>query len=59
MLAAKQGIVGARVGQVVAILTTDRDTRRYLPLWARKMGHEYLGMDEERGCMKFFVRRVH
>ena len=59
ILAAKQGIVGARVGEVVAVLTADRGTKRDLPAWARKMGHEFLGMVEERGYFKLFVRRVH
>lgn len=60
MLAAKLGVAVSRVGQIVAILTMDKGTQRDLPIWAEKMGHEYMGMTEERdGCKKLFVRRVH
>lgn len=59
ILVAKQGIVDAKVGEIVAVVTTDRSTKRDLPAWARKMGHEFLGMVEERGYFKLFVRRVH
>jgi TusA-related sulfurtransferase len=59
ILGAKQAIVGAKVGEVVAVVTTDRGTKRDLPRWAAKMGHEFLGLVEERGYIKLFVRRLH
>jgi TusA-related sulfurtransferase len=59
MLLAKQGIVGARVGEIVAVLTADSRTERDLPLWTEKMGHEFLGIVEGRGYVKLFVRRLH
>ncbi len=58
ILAAKKGIVEVPVGEVMAVLSTDSGTQRDLPAWAKKMGHEYLGMVQEAGYYKLFVRRA-
>ncbi len=57
ILAAKKGIAGVPVGQIMEVLATDTATQRDLPAWARKMGHEYLGVLEESGYWRLFVRR--
>jgi len=57
ILAAKKGIVDVKVGEIMAVLATDSGTKKDLPAWAKKMGHEYLGVVEESGYMKLFVRR--
>lgn len=58
ILAAKKGIVEVSVGEVMAVLSTDTGTKRDLPAWASKMGHEFLGVVEEQGYFKCFVRRM-
>ncbi len=57
ILAAKKGIVDVKVGDVMAVLSTDSGTKKDLPAWAKKMGHEYLGDLEEQGYLKCFVKR--
>ncbi len=57
ILAAKKGIAGVPVGQIMEVLATDTATQRDLPAWARKMGHEFLGALEEDGCWRLFIRR--
>lgn len=57
ILAAKKGIVDVKVGEIMAVLATDSGTKKDLPAWAKKMGHEFLGVVEESGYMKLFVRR--
>jgi len=57
ILAAKKGIVDVKVGEIMAVLATDTGTKKDLPAWARKMGHEYLGLIEASGYMKLFIRR--
>lgn len=58
ILAAKKGIVEVKVGDIMAVLSTDSGTKRDLPAWAKKMGHEFLGVIEEQGYFKLFVRRT-
>ncbi len=57
ILAAKKGIVGVPVGEVMEVQATDTATQRDLPAWAKKMGHEFLGAIEEAGYWRLFVRR--
>ncbi|MEZ5126094.1 MAG: sulfurtransferase TusA family protein [Thermoleophilia bacterium] len=58
ILAAKKGIPGVIVGGVMEVQATDTGTTKDLPAWAKKMGHEYLGMIEEPGYMRLFVRKM-
>jgi len=58
ILAAKKGIVGVSVGGVMEVLATDSGTVRDLPAWSKKMGHEYLGVLEEPGFMKLYVKKM-
>jgi TusA-related sulfurtransferase len=58
ILAAKKGIVEVKVGEVMVVLATDTGTQKDLPAWAKKMGHEFLGVIEEAGYWKLFVKRM-
>ena len=57
LLEAKKGIGKVKVGQVLEIYSNDSGTRRDIPAWAGKVGHEYLGALEADGYDKHFVRR--
>jgi tRNA 2-thiouridine synthesizing protein A len=58
ILAAKKGIADVRVGEIMEVLATDSGTQKDLPAWARKVGHEYLGLVEEPGYTKLFVKKL-
>ncbi len=58
ILAAKKGIPGVSVGGVMEVLATDSGTTKDLPAWSKKMGHEYLGVLEEPGFMKLYVKKM-
>jgi len=58
ILAAKKGIVDVKVGEIMVVLATDSGTKRDLPAWAKKMGHDFLGVVEEQGYLKLFVKRL-
>jgi tRNA 2-thiouridine synthesizing protein A len=47
-----------KVGQIMEVLATDSGTTKDLPAWAKKLGHEYLGLVEDPGYMRLFVKRV-
>ena len=57
LLEAKKGIGKVKVGEVLEIYSNDTGTRNDVPAWARKVGHEYLGLLEADGYDKHFVRR--
>ena len=57
LLEAKKGIGKVKVGEVLEIYSNDSGTRNDVPAWAKKVGHEYLGMMESDGYDKHFVRR--
>jgi len=58
ILAAKKSIADVKPGGVMEILATDLGTQKDLPAWSRKMGHEFLGVVEEAGYWKLYIRRV-
>ncbi len=58
ILAAKKGIPGVAVGGIMEVQATDSGTLKDLPAWAKKMGHEYLGVLEVPGYMRLFVRKM-
>ncbi len=57
LLEAKKGIGKVKVGQVLEIFSNDAGTRKDIPAWAGKVGHEYIGFMEADGYDKHFVRR--
>lgn len=58
LLAAKKAITDIPVGGVMEVLSSDAGTKRDLPMWAKKMTHEYLGTVEELGYWRIFVKRA-
>jgi TusA-related sulfurtransferase len=57
LLEAKKGIGKVKVGEVLEVYSNDSGTRKDIPAWAGKVGHEYLGVLEADGYDKHFVRR--
>ena len=57
LLEAKKGIGKVKVGEILEILSNDAGTRTDVPAWAKKVGHEYLGVLEADGYDRHFVRR--
>ncbi len=58
LLAAKRAIAEVPVGGVMEVLSSDPGTMRDIPLWAKKMGYEYLGSLEEPGYWRIFVKKT-
>jgi len=57
LLEAKKGIGKVKVGEVLEIYSNDAGTRKDIPAWSGKVGHEYLGALEADGYDKHFIRR--
>ncbi len=57
LLAAKKAIGDIAPGEVMEVLSTDEGTKRDIPKWATKKGHEYLGTLEEAGYFKIYMKK--
>jgi TusA-related sulfurtransferase len=57
LLAAKKEIAGIGSGQVMEVLSADEGTKRDIPKWAQKKGHDYLGVLEEDGYFRIFLKK--
>ncbi len=57
LMEAKKAIGKVKVGEVLEVLSNDPGTKGDLPLWAQKVGHEYLGFLAADGYDRIFVIR--
>ena len=57
LLEAKRAIAGVALGGVLEVMSADSGTNEDIPLWSKKVGHEFLGTVEEAGYWRLFVRR--
>jgi tRNA 2-thiouridine synthesizing protein A len=57
LLEAKKGIGKVKVGEVLEVLSSDAGTRNDIPIWAAKVGHEYLGHIGADGYDRLFIVR--
>lgn len=57
LLEAKRAMAEVPVGGILEVLSSDSGTAEDIPLWAKKVGHEFLGSVEEAGFWRVFVKR--
>ena len=58
ILAAKKGVPAVPVGGVMEVMATDSGTLKDLPAWCKKMGHDFLGVLEEPGYLRLFLKKA-
>ena len=58
LLEAKKAIGTIDSGEIIEILSADEGTKRDIPKWANKKGHEYLGTVEESGYFKIYLKKA-
>ena len=49
----------AQVGDVIAVISSDEGSKKDIPSWIAKAGHEYLGAEPAMGATRFIVRKTH
>lgn len=56
---AKKAMADIEIGQVLEIVGTDAGSKGDMPAWAKRSGHEFLGVTEEDGgeVFHFFVKK--
>ncbi|MEA3496576.1 MAG: sulfurtransferase TusA family protein [Bacteroidota bacterium] len=57
LLAAKKAIADLGSGDIMEVLSADEGTKRDIPKWAEKKGHDYLGCVEDSGFFKLFLKK--
>lgn len=57
LLEAKKAIGTVSVGETIEVWSGDASTKADIPLWADKVGHEFLGVIEAEGYDRIFVTR--
>ena len=57
LLEAKKAIGTITSGEIMEVLSADEGTKRDIPKWANKKGHEYLGTVEESGYFKIYLKK--
>jgi tRNA 2-thiouridine synthesizing protein A len=57
LLEAKRGMASIPMAGIMEVLSSDEGTTEDLPLWANKVGHEYLGLIQEAGIWRLFVKK--
>lgn len=57
LLEVKKAIGTIKVNEVMEVLSADEGTKKDVPKWCQKQGHEYLGTIEESGYFKIYLRK--
>ena len=58
LLAAKKAIGEIASGDIMEILSADEGTKKDIPKWAKKKGHDYLGTVEESGYFIIYMKNM-
>ncbi len=57
LMEAKKSIGKVKVGEILEVLSNDPGTKGDMPLWAQKVGHEFLGFLSADGYDPIFIVR--
>ncbi len=53
-----RGIRQAKVGETIEVWSSDLGSRRDIPFWIQKAGHQLLGIIDETGYARFVVKKL-
>ena len=57
LLEAKKGMGKVAIGDVIEVWSSDPATKNDMSAWAGKVGHPFLGVIEDEGYDRVFLRR--
>ena len=57
LLEAKKAITAVPVGAVMEVLSADEGTNSDIPMWAKKMQYEFLGIIADAGFWRLFIKK--
>lgn len=58
LLEAKTAMADVSDGGVMEVLSSDEGTNNDIPMWAKKMNYELLGIVEDAGFWRLFVKKT-
>jgi TusA-related sulfurtransferase len=58
LLEAKKAITEVPVDGILEVLSSDEGTNNDIPMWTKKMKYDHLGIIEEAGYWRLFVRKT-
>lgn len=58
LLETKKAMTTVPIGGVLETMSSDEGTQRDIPIWAKATGQEFLGVVNEPGYDRIFVRRL-
>jgi tRNA 2-thiouridine synthesizing protein A len=47
-----------KTGEVLEVVADDKGIKQDMPAWCQSTGNEFLGVEEERGEIKVYVRKA-
>jgi tRNA 2-thiouridine synthesizing protein A len=53
-----RGIKQAKVGEELEVWSSDAGSKKDIPFWIQKAGHQLLGVVEESGYTRFIVKKL-
>lgn len=53
-----RGIKQAKVGEELELWSSDQGSRKDIPFWTQKAGHQLIGVVEEQGYARFIVKKL-
>ena len=59
LLEAKKAMADVPVGGIMEVLSSDEGTNNDIPMWTKKMKYDTLGIIEEAGYWRLFVKKTH
>ncbi len=57
MLKTKKALQKLSSGQILEVLSTDPGSKNDIPSMCKKEGHEFLGMVDEPGYTRYFIKK--
>ncbi len=48
-----------KLGEVLEVVADDKGIKLDMPAWCEATGHEFLGVEEEGGEIKVYVKKTH
>lgn len=57
LLAAKRSMAEVPIKGIMEVISSDEGTNKDIPRWAKKMKHDLLGITEDDGYWRLFLRR--
>ena len=59
LLEAKKVMTEVPVDGIMEVLSSDEGTNNDIPMWTKKMKYDHLGIIEEAGYWRLFVKKTH